>query len=70
MSYVSFKALYTVEDFYDRWTLCKIKEGTTLQLLISCSKKGPMYHLLVGISVNVYPFSDIPIDTFKFSKKI
>ena len=26
------------------------------------NEKGPMYHLLVGISANGYTFSDIPTD--------
>ena len=71
MSYVSFKALYIVGDFCGRWTLCKVKEGTTSQLLILLSaKKGPMYHLLVGISASGYPFSDIPMILLSFLKKI
>ena len=36
---------------------------TLLQLLLLLSAKmGLMYHLLIGISANGYPFSDIPTD--------
>ena len=57
------KSIRSNIDFCGRWTSCKFEEGTTSQLLVLLSaKKGPMYQILVGISANGYPFSDIPTD--------
>ena len=56
----TFKMIWalTVGDFCGRWTLCKFEEGTTsILLVLESAMMGTMYHLLVGICANGYPFS-------------
>ena len=62
LSKISWSACWssTVGDFCGRWASCKFEEGTVAIISTVKCDDGHMYHLLVGICANGYPFSHMP----------